>query len=273
MFNWANAAPYRRPNDQAKLPKSAAEVDPVHAREVHHHILDLCAPENAGIKSESVRMRCTLCDSDVVGPLFSCINCDGWHCCIKCEENLSDLHPAEHIFNIHFEDVGKQRGSDASADAAAGAAGAGGGAGGGSAAAAAGGAAATDHLNAGQAVAAAAGGMFSNLLGKLSSAIPPGVKDIASSAWQVYAGGGVATENVQWSVKLKKNVNYDQGTTELLEASDIDDSSTSFFCFYSRALMGCTNPLSRGVVAPHHHPLESVASYFCHGMLTCGCTF
>ena len=36
--------------------------------------------------------------------------------------------------------------------------------------------------------------------------------------------------------------------------------------------MGCTDPLRRGVGAPHQCPLESVASYQCHFMLTCGCT-
>ena len=45
--------------------------------------------------------------------------------------------------------------------------------------------------------------------------------------------------------------------------------STSFFA-NSRTLMGCTDPLRRGVGAPHQCPLESVA---CHFMLTCGCTF
>ena len=41
---------------------------------------------------------------------------------------------------------------------------------------------------------------------------------------------------------------------------NIDDSSTSFFV-NSRTLMGCTDPLKRGVGAPHQCPLESVASY------------
>ena len=40
--------------------------------------------------------------------------------------------------------------------------------------------------------------------------------------------------------------------------------STSFFV-YSRT--------SKGVGAPHQCPLDSVASYLCHFMLTCGCTF
>ena len=40
--------------------------------------------------------------------------------------------------------------------------------------------------------------------------------------------------------------------------------------------MGCADPLEgprrprRGVGAPHRYPLESVASYLCHFMLTCG---
>ena len=38
----------------------------------------------------------------------------------------------------------------------------------------------------------------------------------------------------------------------------------------SRTLMRCTDPLRRGVGAPHQCPLESVA---CHVMLTCGFTF
>ena len=44
---------------------------------------------------------------------------------------------------------------------------------------------------------------------------------------------------------------------------NIDDSSTSFFV-NSRTLMGCTDPLKRGVGAPHQCPLESVASYLIH---------
>ena len=44
---------------------------------------------------------------------------------------------------------------------------------------------------------------------------------------------------------------------------NIDDSSTSFFV-NSRTLMGCTDPLRRGVGAPHQCPLESVASYLIH---------
>ena len=104
------ALPYKRPYDKARLPKSAAEVDPEHAREVHHYIIDFSAPENAEIPRESARLKCTLCESDVVGPLFSCINCDGWQCCIKCEENLADLHPfPDHVFNIHLEDFGGNR--------------------------------------------------------------------------------------------------------------------------------------------------------------------
>ena len=47
--------------------------------------------------------------------------------------------------------------------------------------------------------------------------------------------------------------------------------STSFFA-NSRRLMGCTDPLRRGVGAPHQCPLDSVASYLCHFMLMCGCT-
>ena len=53
------------------------------------------------------------------------------------------------------------------------------------------------------------------------------------------------------------------------QASDDSPPSTSFFVS-PRTLMGCTDPLRRGVGAPHQCPLESVA---CHFMLTCGCTF
>ena len=54
-----------------------------------------------------------------------------------------------------------------------------------------------------------------------------------------------------------------------VEVRDKLPPSTSFFA-NSRTLMGCTDPLRRGVGAPHQCPLESVA---CHFMLTCGCTF
>ena len=33
--------------------------------------------------------------------------------------------------------------------------------------------------------------------------------------------------------------------------------------------MGCTDPLIKGVSAPHQYLLESVASYLCHFVLTC----
>ena len=42
--------------------------------------------------------------------------------------------------------------------------------------------------------------------------------------------------------------------------------STSFFV-KSRTLMGCTDPLRRGVGAPHQCPLESAAGYLCHFIL------
>ena len=37
--------------------------------------------------------------------------------------------------------------------------------------------------------------------------------------------------------------------------------------------MWCTDPLRMEVGAPHQCPLDSVAGYLCHFMLTCGRTF
>ena len=48
--------------------------------------------------------------------------------------------------------------------------------------------------------------------------------------------------------------------------------STSFFCELENT-DGVHQPPSKGVGAPHQCPLGSVASYLCHFMLTCGCTF
>jgi hypothetical protein len=37
-FRWPNAKPYKRPNEEARLPKTLADVDPDRARETVHHL-------------------------------------------------------------------------------------------------------------------------------------------------------------------------------------------------------------------------------------------
>jgi hypothetical protein len=124
-FSWTTAKPYARSGgDTARLPKSLADVDPDHAREVKHHLV---VTDDAGVllaprlnpaldkqTSGQYRLKCEVCALDIVGPRFACCHCPppGLDCCLACSEDVALLAAAaprhvaaSHAFQIFFEDA------------------------------------------------------------------------------------------------------------------------------------------------------------------------
>lgn len=104
-FNWRTAKKYVRANDKAHLPKSLDDVDPNSAPRQKHHILH-ASSKLMRHSSKPYRIRCSGCNEEVIGPLFSCVNCYSWSCCIECEPFLNEIHDPGHVFTVHFEDFG-----------------------------------------------------------------------------------------------------------------------------------------------------------------------
>jgi len=47
---------------------------------------------------------CSLCKCEgILGPLFRCIHCESFSICVLCEERASELHNADHVFEIMYE--------------------------------------------------------------------------------------------------------------------------------------------------------------------------
>lgn len=123
-FSWITAAAYKRSGlDSARLPKSLAEVDPEAAKEVKHHLAvtdaegELLPPErNPALQTQTsaqYRLKCEVCQRDLIGPRLACIHCPGGlECCLGCSEDgarLATAAPrhvaATHAFQIFFEDA------------------------------------------------------------------------------------------------------------------------------------------------------------------------
>lgn len=103
-FDWSRAQRYKRGDDKAQLPRGLDSVDPASAPKQKHHIL---STENHLVRADSMpyRIKCSACTEDIVGPLFSCINCYGWNCCIDCEPHLSSIHDPTHGKSILYPTV------------------------------------------------------------------------------------------------------------------------------------------------------------------------
>eukprot|EP00658_Telonema_sp_P-2_P013745 TRINITY_DN15211_c0_g1_i2.p1 TRINITY_DN15211_c0_g1~~TRINITY_DN15211_c0_g1_i2.p1 ORF type:complete len:475 (+),score=122.53 TRINITY_DN15211_c0_g1_i2:119-1543(+) len=104
-FTWTRAKPYQRGVDHAHLPKSVDDVDGATVLQQKHHFL---GPTNELMRADTTpfRIKCSGCNQDIVGPLFQCINCVGWSCCLECEPFISEIHDPGHVFSVHFEDYG-----------------------------------------------------------------------------------------------------------------------------------------------------------------------
>ncbi len=77
-----------------------------------HHVNLAALPVKVSIcmarqHTEEYRMKCTVCQCDIIGPRFSCIHCSNFECCLSCSSSpkaVSAQHSPHHAFQIFFED-------------------------------------------------------------------------------------------------------------------------------------------------------------------------
>ncbi|CAM9848384.1 unnamed protein product [Choristocarpus tenellus] len=59
-----------------------------------------------------IPILCDRCHDEVVGPLFRCIHCPTFVCCLDCQDAASrDVRHARHTFRIFFGDASSNEGA------------------------------------------------------------------------------------------------------------------------------------------------------------------
>ncbi|CAM9790852.1 unnamed protein product [Ectocarpus fasciculatus] len=106
-FSWALARPYQADRGECKA-TPFTEQEPEAAARSRHFIAD------------GIALRCDRCHRDVVGPLFRCVHCPSFACCLECQDVVSnDPRHVHHIFRVVNGDKEQHASSPASAVAAA----------------------------------------------------------------------------------------------------------------------------------------------------------
>ncbi|CAM9219754.1 unnamed protein product [Ectocarpus sp. 12 AP-2014] len=94
-FLWSRARPYRGDRGECKA-TPFTEQEPAAAARSRHFIAD------------GIALRCDRCHRDVVGPLFRCVHCPSFACCLECQDVASnDPHHVHHIFRVVNGDTEK----------------------------------------------------------------------------------------------------------------------------------------------------------------------
>eukprot|EP00752_Nemacystus_decipiens_P013473 g11932.t1 len=87
-FLWSRAHPYKGDRGERKT-TPFTEQQPEAAARSRHFI------------AEGIPLRCDRCHRDVVGPLFRCVHCPSFACCLECQDMACrDPKHAHHIFQL-----------------------------------------------------------------------------------------------------------------------------------------------------------------------------
>lgn len=98
-FNWQTAPPYA-PANPAHVPtvEPMREHQPEHGMRVTHALVQ-------GAGEAAVLVRCDICQQEIFGPEFTCVNCPQlFSVCLRCQPRVHLFGHNGHVFDIIYDD-------------------------------------------------------------------------------------------------------------------------------------------------------------------------